>query len=123
MIPAGNYIIMKRISYKESKNRIVTGILFEEDFEHEFMSVENHLNYIHNKGSGIEKDLVIGLNAYLNSKTLDNYIRRFSGHTQINASDILSLPMPNYETLINLGKEIIINKINEEEIEKLIFKE
>ncbi len=122
MIPAGNYIIMKRISYKESKKRIVTAILFEEDFEYEKMTVENHLNYIHCDNQGIERNLIIGLNAFLNTKILDNYIRRFNGHTQINASDILSLHMPDYETLINIGKQIERNKISENEIEKLIFK-
>ena len=76
MIPAGNYIIMKRISYKESKKRIVTAILFEEDFEYEKMTVENHLNYIHCDNQGIERNLIIGLNAFLNTKILDNYIRR-----------------------------------------------
>ena len=122
MVPIGNYIIMKRISYKESKKRIVTGILYEDDFEYENMTVENHLNYIHKNGKGLDKDLAIGLNAFLNTKILDNYIRRFNGHTQINASDILSLPMPSYETLISVGEEVQKENINNMQIEKLIFK-
>lgn len=77
--------------------------------------------YIHNNGKGIDNNLAIGLNAFLNTKTLDSYIRRFSGHTQINASDILSLPMPNANMLVILGKKIYNNEISEIEIEKLIF--
>ncbi len=123
MIESGNYIIMKRISYKESKKRIVTALISDTDFKHRHMTIENHLNYIHNDGKGIDTHLAIGLNAFLNTNVLDNFIRRFSGHTQINASDILSLPMPNSKTLVNLGKTIYNGNISEKEIENLIFKE
>lgn len=68
------------------------------------MTVENHLNYIHKDSYGLDENLIYGLNAYLNLEIVDKYIRRFSGHTQINASDINSLPMPNIETLKKLGK-------------------
>lgn len=122
MIAAGHYIVMKRISYKESKRRIVTAVIKDTDFKYENMTIENHLNYIHNNGKGIDSNLAIGLNAFLNTKTLDSYIRRFNGHTQINASDILSLPMPSLKTLVNIGKKIYNNDISEIEIENLIFK-
>lgn len=122
VIPAGEYILIKRISYKESKKRLSTVILSKEDFKNEYMTVENHLNYIHDNGKGIGLFLAIGLNAFLNTKTLDSYIRRFSGHTQINASDILSLPMPALKTLVDIGENIYNNNIAESEIEELIFK-
>lgn len=122
MIAAGYYIVMKRISYKESKKRLTTAVIKNSDFKHEHIAIENHLNYIHSNGKGIDSNLALGLNAFLNTKTLDNYIRRFSGHTQINASDILSLPMPSLKTLVNIGKKIYNNNISEEEIENLIFK-
>ncbi|RLA82745.1 MAG: hypothetical protein DRG78_06335 [Epsilonproteobacteria bacterium] len=124
MILPGNYIVMKRMSYKENKERISSAILTKKYFTNKYITIENHLNYIHKDGQGFEKDLVIGLNSYLSSNILDKYIRRFNGHTQINASDIISLPMPSYGTLMNIGK-LMRNKIitNEQDIENLLFKE
>lgn len=121
MISKGNYIIIKRMSYKENKKRINTGILKKEHFDRTHMTVENHLNYIHMDNEGLDKNLTFGLNAYLNLEIIDKYVRRFSGHTQINASDINSLPMPKMETLIKVGKEIINKKKNEYCLEKLFF--
>lgn len=120
MIPKGNYIIIKRMSYKENKKRINTAILKDSQFDRDYMTIENHLNYIHMDGEGISNyNLLLGLNAYLNLGILDKYIRRFSGHTQINASDIISLPMPNKKTLIKIGK--LIKNSNNNNLEKLFF--
>lgn len=121
MISKGNYIIIKRMSYKENKKRINTGILKKEHFDRTHMTVENHLNYIHKDSYGLDENLIYGLNAYLNLEIVDKYIRRFSGHTQINASDINSLPMPNIETLKKVGKEIINKKSNDYCLEELFF--
>ncbi len=71
--------------------------------------------------SKLDENLIYGLNAYLNLEIVDKYIRRFSGHTQINASDINSLPMPNIETLKKVGKEIINKKSNDYCLEELFF--
>ena len=92
------------------------------DFNNKNIAIENHLNYIHNNGKGLELQLALGLNAFLNSEILDIHIRRFNGHTQINASDIISLPMPSYETLYNVGKLILENKIEKDKIQELLYK-
>lgn len=122
ILEPGNYIVMKRMSYKENKRRITSVILRESDFNKGTIAIENHLNYIHKEKKGFSIELAIGLNAYLNSETLDKYIRRFNGHTQINASDIISLPMPKSDILINIGKVIIKNKLSNDKIEELLFK-
>lgn len=122
ILEIGNYIVMKRMSYKENKKRITSVILKKEDFNNETIAIENHLNYIHQNGKGLDLELVLGLNAFLNSEILDMHIRRFNGHTQINASDIMSLPMPAYSTLIKVGKLILENKIEKDKIESLLFK-
>ncbi|AXX96342.1 Eco57I restriction-modification methylase domain-containing protein [Arcobacter ellisii] len=121
MIPKGNYIIIKRMSYKENKKRINTGILKKEHFDRTHMTVENHLNYIHKDSCGLDENLIYGLNAYLNLEIVDKYVRRFSGHTQINASDICSLPMPNIEVLKKVGEKIMNKKNNDYSIEELFF--
>lgn len=122
ILEKGNYIVMKRMSYKENKKRITSVILKEKDFNNETIAIENHLNYIHKNGKGLELELVLGLNAFLNSKVLDRHIRRFNGHTQINASDIISLPMPAYDTLLKVGKLILKDNIEKDRIESLLYK-
>ena len=55
------------------------------------MGFENHLNYFHKKGRGIDMPLARGLAAFLNSTLVDAYFRQFNGHTQVNATDLRSL--------------------------------
>jgi adenine-specific DNA-methyltransferase len=50
--------------------------------------------------------LAKGLSAYLNSTIVDAYFRQFNGHTQVNATDLRSLPYPAIEQLRELGGEI-----------------
>ena len=41
---------------------------------------------------------------YLNSGFVDKLFRRFNGHTQVNATDLRSLPYPSADTLEALGR-------------------
>ena len=47
--------------------------------------------------------LAQGLAAYLNSTVVDEHFRRFSGHTQVNATDLRHLPYPSRDALEQLG--------------------
>jgi adenine-specific DNA-methyltransferase len=48
--------------------------------------------------------MAYGIAAYLNSSAIDEYFRRFNGHTQVNATDLRSLKYPPTEILALLGK-------------------
>ena len=61
------------------------------------------MNYIHNNGSGLEKDVAIGIERWLNSAQVDDYFRIFSGHTQVNAGDLRQLPFPSISSLRNIA--------------------
>ncbi|MFW8695957.1 hypothetical protein ACOI9Y_35855, partial [Mesorhizobium japonicum] len=52
----------------------------------------------------LTQELCIGLFAYLSTPSIDMYVRRFSGHTQINATDLNSLPLPSALELEDFGK-------------------
>ena len=65
---------------------------------------ENHLNVYHRDKQGIEPELAFGLGAFLNSAVVDDYFRLFSGHTQVNATDLKQLKYPSYERLCDLGR-------------------
>jgi adenine-specific DNA-methyltransferase len=81
---------------------------------------ENHLNYFHSKGKGLERDLAFGLFAFLNSTVVDQYFRRFSGHTQVNATDLRNLPYPDRCTLEAIGRSIENPNLRQEEIDDLV---
>jgi len=51
-------------------------------------------------------DLAHGLTAWLNSTVVDRYVRCFSGHTQINATDLRRLPYPTAHELCSLGQAV-----------------
>ena len=50
-----------------------------------------------------EEDIAKGLAAFLNSTTLDEHFRVFSGHTQVNATDFRNMRYPSREQLRKLG--------------------
>ena len=59
--------------------------------------------FFHDNRQGMSEDLARGLAAFLNSAVADNQFRQFSGHTQVNATDLKQLRYPNRENLIKLG--------------------
>lgn len=52
----------------------------------------------------ITEEICLALSAYLSCQTVDRYVRRFSGHTQINATDLNSLPIPDADELARFSK-------------------
>ena len=44
---------------------------------------------------------------WLNSTYIDEKFRLFSGHTQVNATDLRNIPYPNIKKLEELGKKLI----------------
>ncbi len=47
--------------------------------------------------------MAAGLACFLNSTVLDNYFRVFSGHTQVNATDLRNMKYPSGDRLRALG--------------------
>ena len=70
------------------------------------VAFENHLNVFHRHGAGIEPAFAAGLTMFLNASTVDAYARQFSGHTQINATDLRLLRYPDRETLLRIGAAV-----------------
>ena len=72
-------------------------------FPYALVGFENHLNYFHENGRGLPLRLATGLAFFLNSTLIDDYFRLFSGHTQVNATDLRKLKYPTREQLELLG--------------------
>ncbi len=120
LLPAGFYVIVKRFSAKEERRRIVAAV-WDPSRSTSAVAFENHLNIFHANGSGLDRDLAVGLCYWLNSSIVDNFFRTFSGHTQVNAADLRTLRFPPLGVLkaLGQGQEILLPK--QDEIDRLII--
>ena len=95
LVPPGAYVVVKRFSAKEEKRRVVAAV-------HE---ATTHVAY-DNKTNVFpcpDRDVAVGLAYWLNSTAVDDHFRAFSGHTQVNATDLRTMPYPSLEQLRILG--------------------
>lgn len=106
LFPKGYYVLTKRFSTKEEKQRVVASLVTPENFVKDGIAFENHLNVFHVNKSGLPKDIAYGLIVWLNTSFIDEKFRLFSGHTQVNATDLRNLPYPSEKALIKMGKKL-----------------
>ena len=104
LYPNGFYTVVRRFSSKEERRRIVAHVVDPAKFDATDIAFENHLNVYHSDKRGIDCDVAYGLSVFLNSTTVDEYFRRFSGHTQVNATDLRLLRYPELDELKHLGR-------------------
>jgi adenine-specific DNA-methyltransferase len=103
LLPAGCYVLVKRFSAKEERRRVVAAVYEPEDVSTGAVGFENHLNVFHHAGEGLTEHIALGLCLWLNSSAVDRFFRTFSGHTQVNATDLRSLRYPSRQRLEVLG--------------------
>ncbi|MBX3745565.1 MAG: Eco57I restriction-modification methylase domain-containing protein [Verrucomicrobiae bacterium] len=120
LVPSGMYLLTKRFTSKEERRRLVACVLDPALVHAEWIGFENHLNYFHAGGHGLERELALGLFAFLNSTVVDQYFRRFSGHTQVNATDLRTLSYPDRDTLGAMGAEIGRLDLSQAEIDEIV---
>ena len=120
LVPSGVYLLTKRFTSKEERRRLVACLFDPDQVKAKWIGFENHLNYFHASGQGLERSLAIGLYAFLNSTVVDQYFRRFSGHTQVNATDLRSLSYPDRDTLQAMGRDIKILDLAQDDIDQLV---
>ncbi|MCG6134841.1 MAG: Eco57I restriction-modification methylase domain-containing protein [Nostoc sp. LLA-1] len=123
LVPNEHYVLTKRFSPKEEKKRVVAAVYNANQMCYPWVGFENHLNYFHQEGKGLNLTLARGLAAYLNSTLIDTFFRLFNGHTQVNATDLQNLKYPKIEQLISLGGRIGENFPSQREIDELMEEE
>lgn len=105
LYPNGYYCVVRRLSSKEEKRRIVASVVEPATFPNASMiAFENHLNVLHEHKHGLPEALARGLAVYLNTTAVDEYFRRFNGHTQVNATDLRRIQYPSRDVLVKLGE-------------------
>lgn len=116
LLPEGIYVLIKRFSAKEERRRVVAAVWDGRGP----VAIENHLNVIHRHGAGLDRDLAVGLSLWLNSTPLDALFREFSGHTQVNATDLRSLPFPDEATLRTWGRDRTSTLPSQDAIDQIV---
>jgi len=120
VVPRGTYVLTKRFTSKEERRRLVAVVYDPERVDADHVGFENHLNYFHQGGRGLDPAFARGLAVFLNSTAVDQFFRQFSGHTQVNATDLRTLHYPRSEQLVAIGAQIGEALPEQEEIDRMV---
>lgn len=123
LLEAGYFVLTKRFSSKEERRRVVAAIYDPHLISALHVGFENHVNYFHAKGKGLAPNLARGLALYLNSTLFDQYFRIFSGHTQVNATDLRKMHYPTHGELLRLGAHVKNHMPDQETVDAILKKE
>jgi adenine-specific DNA-methyltransferase len=106
----GNYVLLRRFSAKEEHRRLNASPYFKDTLTCEFVAFENHVNYVHRPHGKISRSEAIGISAVLNSIYLDTYFRVSNGNTQVSATEIRDMPLPDISKIRKIGELIDAGK-------------
>ena len=104
-----SYVFCKRFTAKEERRRLQCGIYLAEDFpQYHSISTQNKINYIDSTiGEDLSKEVVYGVYALLNSTLFDTYYRVLNGSTQVNSTEINTIPVPPLCVIADIGKRLM----------------
>jgi adenine-specific DNA-methyltransferase len=106
LLPSQNYVLLRRFSAKEEKRRLTASCLIGSAQPAPYVALENHLNYIYHAKRPLSLDETYGLAALFNSALLDRYFRTLSGNTQVNATELRTMPLPALKAIAAIGRKI-----------------
>jgi len=122
LLPSLNYVLLRRFSAKEERRRLTASCLIGASQPGPYVALENHLNYIYHASRELSLDETFGLAALFNSALLDRYFRSVSGNTQVNATELRTMPLPSLRTIAAIGRKIqTLPTLQSEAIEKIIL--
>jgi adenine-specific DNA-methyltransferase len=120
LMPNAHYALVRRLSSKEENRRIVPAVFELQLDGGDWVGFENHLNVFHSAKQGLKPSVAKGLAIYLGSTFADQWLRRFSGHTQVNAGDLRALRYPDLSTLEAWGRQVRDQLPSQVEIDQLV---
>lgn len=119
--PNKNYVLIKRFSAKEGKQRINAGIYLKNCSNSDYIGIENHVNYLYKKGGELAIDEAYGITTLLNSKLYNQYFQITNGSTQVNVSELRNFPFPSLEIIKEIGTLIQNLKLIDHKKENIII--
>lgn len=102
-----NYLFVKRFTAKEERRRLQCGVYLSRKYpRYSKISTQNKINFIGGMKE-LSECIVYGLYVLFNSTLYDSYYRILNGSTQVNSTEINSMPVPSLTTIGELGKSLI----------------
>ena len=120
LVKNSNYVLMRRFSSKEENQRLVVAPYLASAIKSNIIGLENHLNYIYRPQGELTIEEVYGLAALYNCTLLDNYFRTFSGNTQVSATEIKDMPLPDLHLIEKVGTLILKNNLRYNELDQMV---
>ncbi len=104
-----DYVFCKRFTAKEEKRRLQCGIFLSSDFaEYSYIGTQNKINFIERiDGAEMSTEEIYGVFGLLNSTLFDIYYRILNGSTQVNSTEVNSIPVPPIEKIREIGRWLI----------------
>jgi adenine-specific DNA-methyltransferase len=106
VLPTRNYVLLRRFSAKEERRRLTASCFLRAYQRAPFVALENHLNYVYHENRELTEDEVYGLAGLFNSALFDRYFRTISGNTQVNATEVRTMPFPDLAAVARIGSRI-----------------
>ncbi len=106
LVPDATYVLVRRFSAKEEKRRLIAAPLVAGSLRAPAIGIENHLNYVHRPGGTLTEHEALGLAALFNSELLDIYFRTSNGNTQVSATELRAMPLPQLLDIRALGRRV-----------------
>ena len=102
-----NYLFVKRFTSKEEKRRLQCGVyLSSKHSEWDWISTQNKVNFVAGDCS-LSDCTVFGLYVLFNSSAYDGFYRMLNGSTQVNATEVNSMPVPSRAEIEEMGRSLI----------------
>lgn len=106
-----NYLFVKRFTAKEEHRRLQCGIYLAKNYpQYTKISTKNKINFIDGLLGEMSECLVYGLYVIFNSTLYDEYYRILNGSTQVNSTEINSMPVPDMEIIQEMGRKLMKSK-------------
>lgn len=110
-----NYLFVKRFTSKEEHRRLQCGVYLSRKYpDYKQISTQNKINFIDGL-KGLSECVVYGLYVLFNSTMYDRYYRILNGSTQVNSTEVNSMPVPPMSIIETMGKELIAKRDMSEE--------
>lgn len=106
-----NYLFVKRFTAKEEPRRLQCGIYLAKNYpQYTKISTQNKINFIDGLLGEMSECLVYGLYVLFNSTVYDEYYRILNGSTQVNSTEVNSMPVPDIESIQEMGRKLMQTK-------------
>lgn len=103
-----NYLFVKRFTAKEEHRRLQCGVYLAKRFpQYAKISTQNKINFVDGVLTEMSECLVYGLYVIFNSTLYDEYYRILNGSTQVNSTEINAMPVPDLESIKEMGRKLI----------------